>query len=150
MSNRTFEQTCEENLVKFLCINGWNWRNEYTELIFQKNTNCNDRCLILTLAAIQDLSFKFLQKCEKKLLSKMLFNCKRKHPNRHDVRLKTLQTKWSIVANLINVTLLNYQRKSETINSITEKIKRTRKKTRLFFPYNSRVQKQERWNFIRS
>lgn len=69
----------------------------------------------------------------KDFLSKMLFNCKRKHPNRHDVRLKTLQTKWSIVANLINVTLLNYQRKSVTINSITEKIKRTRKKTRLFF-----------------
>lgn len=72
-------------------------------------------------------------RCARIFLSKMLFYCKRKHPNRHDVRLKTLQTKWIIVANLINVTLLNYQQKSETINSITERILRTRKKARLFF-----------------
>lgn len=131
-------------MVKFLCLNGWNWRNEYTELIFQKKIRIATIDVLLLLWPPFKTWASSFCRCAKDFLYKMLFNCRRKHPNRHDVRLKTLQTKWIIVANLINVTLLNYQQKSETINSITERILRTRKKARLFFPHNSKVQKQER------
>lgn len=119
------------------------WRNENIELIFIKHFLKRSWCVSTVFhtkkmaESVRD-PFAFA-------LTRILCVT-----HRHNVRLKTLQTKWSIVTNLINVALLNYwakKRKNQLNKHKRKKQREERMKWKKEKCFKRRNNKRE---FIRS